>query len=100
MLTLAAQSIDPKIWLYFALLLGAILIGAIAIFTLRKNLFSNDQQAVNAPGGGLLEHLDEMKRTGQITKEEYEATRATIIENASRQLHESVSKPETPQTDL
>ncbi len=90
-----AQSIDPKIWLYFALLLAMIFVGAIAIFTLRKNLFSRDNDIVNAPGGGLLEHLDEMKRTGQITKEEYDATRSTIIKNASRQLQDSITDSDT-----
>lgn len=90
-----AQSIDPKIWLYFAILLGAVLVGAIIIFALRKSLMSNDDHSVNAPGGGLLEHLDDMKRAGQITKEEYDATRSTIIENASRQLQDSEKASDT-----
>jgi len=83
-----AQSIDPKIWFYFALLLGAIVFGAIVIFTLRRNLFSNDQ-SVNAPGGGLLEHLDEMKRSGQITQSEYDSTRASIIDAAKNRFEQS-----------
>jgi hypothetical protein len=83
-----AQSIDPKIWLYFALLLGAIVFGGIIIFTLRRNLFSNNQ-SVNAPGGGLLEHLDEMKRSGQITQSEYDSTRASIIDTAKNRFAEA-----------
>ncbi|MGV6814972.1 MAG: hypothetical protein ACWA5W_08195 [Phycisphaerales bacterium] len=87
MLTLA-QSIDPKIWFYFALLLAMVLLGAIIIFTIRRNLFSNDR-SVNPAGGGLLEHLDEMKRSGKITQEEYNTTRATIIQNAKNRIEQT-----------
>lgn len=88
-LTLAAQSLDPKIWFYFALLLATIAAGAIIIFALRKSLFTDTDLSVNAPGGGLLEHLDEMKRTGQITQEEYNATRQSIIDKAADRMREA-----------
>ncbi len=86
MLTLA-QSIDPKIWLYFALLLGAVLVGGMIIFTLRRNLFARGQD-VNPAGGGLLEHLDEMKRSGKITQAEYDSTRLTIINSAKAKFEQ------------
>lgn len=88
-LTLAAQSLDPKIWFYFALLLVTIAAGAIIIYALRRSLFTKDDLSANAPGGGLLEHLDEMKRTGQITPEEYNATRQSIIDKAALKMREA-----------
>ncbi len=86
MLTLAQSVLDPKIWFYFALLLIMVAAGAIIIFALRRNLFQNND--TNPHGGGLLEHLDEMKRTGQITKEEFDATRRTIIEKAAQRMRD------------
>ena len=92
-----AQSIDPKAWLYFGLLLAMVFAGAMVIFALRKSLLTNDTLSSQAPGGGLLEHLDEMRRTGQITKEEYDATRRTIIDRAAEQMNaQSDNKPIDP----
>lgn len=81
-----AQTLDPKIWFYFILLLAMIFVGAIAIFALRRNLFSNEDLTSNQTGGGLMEHLDEMRRTGQITIEEYDQTRKSIISKAVEQM--------------
>ncbi|MDF1808746.1 MAG: hypothetical protein P1U42_03530 [Phycisphaerales bacterium] len=83
-----SQSIDPKLWMYFVILLAVIFVGGIAIFAIRRALFSQDQSSSNQTGGGLLEHLDEMKRNGQITNEEYEITRKSIIQEASRNMSE------------
>jgi len=83
-----SQSIDPKLWMYFVILLAVIFVGGIAIFAIRRALFSQDQSITHKTGGGLLEHLDEMKRNGQITTEEYEVTRKSIIEEASRSMSE------------
>jgi len=83
---LVQSVVDPKIWFYFILLLAMIFVGAIAIFAIRRSLFSNDEFTANQPGGGLMEHLDEMRRAGQITNEEYEITRKSIIDSAVRQM--------------
>jgi len=90
-ITLAAQPLDPKIWFYFALLLATIAAGAIIIFALRRSLINNSDLSANAPGGGLLEHLDEMKRTGQITPEEYNATRQSIMDKAADRMREAAN---------
>ena len=86
MLTLA-QTVDPKVFMYAGLLLGFLLVGAIVIFAVRRNYYADDLP-VDPAGGGLLEHLDEMHKSGKITKEEYDATRASIIEKASQQMRQ------------
>ncbi len=87
--TLAQSSPDPKFWLYFALLLLVLIVGGLFIFALRRKLFAHDDHDTHRAGGGLLEHLDELKRSGKMSKEEYDITRQTIIERASRELKEN-----------
>lgn len=91
-LILAQSQIDPKIWLYIIFLILLVLLGGGLIYLAKRKFLYNDDQSHTA-GGGLLEHLDEMKRTGKITKEEYEITRRTIIENASANLKELQNEP-------
>lgn len=88
-LTLAQSAIDPKVWLYFALLLVVLFIGAIFIFALRRKLFSDDDLTSSTTGGGLMEHLDTMLKEGEITKEEYEITRRTIIDKAVENMNKA-----------
>lgn len=91
MLTIAQSGIDPKLWLYFLLLLAVLFVGAIVIFAIRRAMFTHENSDLGSAGGGLLEHLDEMKRTGQITNEEYKTTRQSIIKNASQRLRDEDS---------
>jgi len=93
MLTLA-QTVDPKVFMYAGLLLGFLLVGAIVIFAVRRSYYA-DEVTTNPAGGGLLEHLDEMHKTGKITKEEYDATRASIIEKASQQMRQEAQQTDT-----
>tara|TARA_R110002072_G_scaffold150953_5_gene299892 strand:+ start:20582 stop:20944 length:363 start_codon:yes stop_codon:yes gene_type:complete len=77
---------DPDYWLAIALLFVVLILGAVILYSVRRRMMSSEDSRSNSPGGGLLEHLDEMKRTGQITKEEFDQTRRAIIEKASRQM--------------
>ncbi len=86
-LTLAQSVLDPKLWFYIALLFTFIFVGAIIIFAIRRSLFTHND-APNPTGGGLLEHLDHMHKSGKITKEEYDTTRASIIDKAAQRLRE------------
>jgi len=86
-----AQSLDPKIWMYSGLLLLVLGLGAVIIFALRRKLFANDHLDSNATGGGLMEHLDGMLKSGKITKEEYDLTRKSIIAKAVERMNESAS---------
>ncbi len=79
-------TVDPDYWLAIALLFVALILGAVILYSVRRRMMSSEDSRSNSPGGGLLEHLDEMKRTGQITKEEFDQTRRAIIEKASRQM--------------
>jgi len=90
-----AQTVDPKVFMYAGLLLGFLLVGAIVIFAVRRSYYA-DELPVDPAGGGLLEHLDEMHKTGKITKEEYDATRASIIEKASQQMRQDAQHADTP----
>ena len=90
--TLAQSQIDPKIWLYIIFLILLVLLGGGLIYLAKRKFLNNDEQA-HSTGGGLLEHLDAMKRTGKITKEEYDITRQTIIDKAAAKMHESQSEP-------
>jgi uncharacterized membrane protein len=95
MLTLAQTVLDPKLWFFIGLLFLFIFVGAITIFAIRRS-FLSDEVTTNPAGGGLLEHLDEMHKTGKITKEEYDATRASIIEKASQQMRQEAQQADTP----
>ena len=92
-----AQSLDPKFWMYSGLLLLVLGLGAIVIFALRRKLFSNDSLDSNAAGGGLMEHLDGMLKSGKITKEEYDQTRQAIIAKAVERMNESASNAQENQ---
>jgi uncharacterized membrane protein len=97
-IALAQSSIDPKIWLYFALLLVVLFIGAIIIFALRRKLFSQDDHSASSAGGGLMEHLDNMLKSGEITKEEYDITRRTIINKAVEQMDKTPTDNQDEET--
>jgi len=81
-----SPAVDNDYWFAIGLLFVVLIVGALILYSVRRRLFASSDSVSSAPGGGLLEHLDEMKRTGQITKEEYDQTRRTIIEKASRQM--------------
>lgn len=83
---LAQSTLDPKIWIYFLLLIILVAIGAIAIFTLRRKLFSQDEPDSMSTGGGLMEHLDQMRKSGAISEQEYQVTRRTIIDKAVEEM--------------
>lgn len=87
MLTLA-QAADPKYWIYILFLILLVLLGGGLIMAAKKRLLWRDDQNQQV-GGGLMEHLDEMKRTGKITEQEYESTRRSIIEKAAANLREA-----------
>ncbi len=94
---LAQSLLDPKLWFSIALLFTFIFVGAIIILAIRRSLFTHNDPA-NPTGGGLLEHLDHMHKSGKITKEEYDATRQSIIDKAAQRLREQDHpKPDQPE---
>jgi len=95
-LTLAQSKVDPALWLYLGFLILLIIIGGLLIFALRAKLFANDDLASDSTGGRLMEHLDEMLKAGTITKEEYDQTRRTIIDQAVEQMNRPHADPAEP----
>ena len=84
---LAQAPIDPKLWMALILLVVLAFLGGGLIMATKRKLIDRTDPSHSA-GGGLLEHLDEMKQSGKITKEEYEQTRSSIINKAASKMRE------------
>ncbi len=94
-ISIAQSKVDPKIWIFVLLLLALVGFGGILIFAIRRRLFE-DRDNGPSIGGGIFEHLDQMKRDGTITQEEYDQTRSSIIERSAQQLKDEGSEKESP----
>jgi hypothetical protein len=90
--SLAQSVLDPKIWLYFLLLIVVLTIGAIVIFSIRRKLFARDETDTIGSGGGLMDQLDEMRKSGKITQEEYDQTRKAIIQKAVERMNDKANQ--------
>jgi hypothetical protein len=80
MLTLArapsgAQTGEVLLWV--GVLIAMIMAATIAILILRKRLLAEDTQA---DSGSFMDELREARNRGEITPEEFDATRARLIE--------------------
>lgn len=94
--TLAQQSgLDTRAFFYILLLILLAVIGGMVIFAVKRRLFdrSHEQDRSTAT---LMESLEQMRRTGEISQEEYEQTRRTIIEKTRAMLDHDADKPEPP----
>jgi hypothetical protein len=98
-LTLAQSRIDPAIWLYLGLLILLAIFGGLLIFALRAKLFSHDDLNASSTGGGLMEHLDSMLKAGEITKDEYDQTRRSIIDKAVKRQDQTRRDPPDNESD-
>ncbi len=61
-------------------LLGVVLIGGAAIWAVRRLL---NKQSAGAAGGFTLQDLRDMKASGQLTQEQFERARDSMIERLS-----------------
>ena len=77
-LVLAESSIG-SLWLWILALIGVVLVGAFVLLAVRRKLLHDDQQTLD-PNAGLFEQLDAMRRSGQMSEEEYAQTRRAMIE--------------------
>jgi len=84
--TLAGQSgIDARGLMYIALLIALCLVGFIIIVQVKRRIF-DDQPNRDQSSATLMESLDQMRRTGQISEDEYQRTRRSIIEKTRAML--------------
>lgn len=80
-------------WFWVALLIGAIILGALAVSMIRKHMFEADTEADGATPF-TLHDLRRLRESGQLSEEEFEKARAIILGNAaSRKPPPSTSDP-------
>lgn len=88
-----ASQIDVLLW--GGILIGVILVGSVVIMLLRRRI--NDPSATTSQDVGFsLSDLRDMRDRGEITPEEYEATRAKVIAKVKGQSAESSPAPPPP----
>ncbi len=64
--------------LWIVILIGVVLIGGILVFTLRRRMLSNDD-SVSVGSSGLLDHLHQLHKSGQMDDEEFARARSAIL---------------------
>lgn len=84
-LTLAQSSLDPKAFVYFGILIVLAIAGGMLIFAAKRRLFKDDDNQTHS-SAGLMATLDQMRRDGKISQEEYDQTRRTIVGKTIEQL--------------
>jgi hypothetical protein len=70
------RSDSGGVFLWVAILIAIILIGFVLLMWLKRRIFSD---AAQEQSGGLMDSLRQMRDSGQISKEEYDATRKAMI---------------------
>lgn len=93
---LAQQSgLDARAFFYILLLIILAIVGGMVIFAVKRRLFDKSHEQDHS-AATLMESLEQMRRSGEISKEEYEQTRRTIIEKTRAMLDHDADKPEQP----
>lgn len=86
-LTLAQNAtLDTRAFIYIVLLIVLCIVGFIVIVSVKRRIF-DDSKEQDQSGATLMESLEHMRKTGQISQSEYEQTRRTIIEKTRAMLH-------------
>lgn len=94
--TIAQQSgLDARAFLYILLLLILCIVGFIIIMSVKRRIFSNSNEQDQSTGT-LMESLEHMRRSGEISQAEYDQTRRTIIEKTRAMLDDDGENAQTP----
>ena len=94
--TFAQQSgLDGRAFLYVLLLIILCVVGFIIIISVKRRIF-DDSSEQDQSAGTLMESLENMRRSGEISQEEYDQTRRTIIEKTRAMLNHDADQPEPP----
>lgn len=93
-LTLAQQSsLDGRAFIYLILLIILAIVGGLIIFSVKRRIFDESKEQ-DQSSGTLMESLEQMRRKGEISEEEYQQTRRTIIERTRAMLNRDADAPE------
>lgn len=93
--TLAQNAtLDMRAFVYIVLLIVLCIVGFVIIISVKRRIF-DDKSEQDQSSGTLMESLEHMRKTGQISQEEYEQTRRTIIEKTLAMLHEQEQEDAT-----
>lgn len=99
MLTLAQNAtLDSRAFIYIILLIVLCVIGFVIIMSVKRRIF-DDSKEQDQSAGTLMESLEHMRKTGQISQEEYEQTRRTIVDKTRAMLHEDSESDENGVSD-
>ncbi len=79
-------TLDTRAFIYIVLLIVLCIVGFIVIVSVKRRIF-DDSKEQDQSGATLMESLEHMRKTGQISQAEYEQTRRTIIEKTRAMLH-------------
>jgi len=82
-LLIAATSASTDVLLWSSVLIAAIVLLGVAVFVLRRWLFSTP---TSEDAGWSLQHLREMKQRGEITEAEFAALKDKLISSSRRML--------------
>ncbi len=64
--------------MWILILIVVVLIGGFIVFTLRRRMLSHDD-SVSVGSSGLLDHLHQMHKSGEIDDEEFARARSSIL---------------------
>ena len=93
--TIAQQSLDARAFIYIILLIALAIIGGMVIFAVKRRIFDDSKQQDHS-GATLMESLERMRRSGEISQAEYEQTRRTIIEKTRAMLDADNENSDAP----
>lgn len=79
---------------YVGMLLLLLLVGAVLIFTLRSKLFAKEES--EDASMSIMESLRAMYKRGEISEEEYEATRNSMKAKLSSKVTNPITEPAPP----
>ena len=92
-ITLAQNAtLDMRAFIYIVLLIILCIVGFVVIMSVKRRVFNNAKEQ-DQSSATLMESLEEMRKTGQISQAEYEQTRQTIIAKTRAMLHEDDNPP-------
>jgi uncharacterized membrane protein len=83
--------------IWIIILIVIVFVGALVIFNLRRRMLLNDENT-NMGSSGLLDHLYQMHKSGQIDDEEFAKARNAIIHQVQEDM-DARMRAETKPTD-
>jgi uncharacterized membrane protein len=75
-----ANTAASSIVIWAIVLIAAVLVGALGVFALRRSMFSD--HSPHTDHAGLMEQMRRMVDRGEMTQDEYDQARRTIVEKA------------------